>query len=236
MNVKGPFYRIHIDHAGPFPLTPKRNRYLLVAIDPCTKYVVAKAVTAATAVNAVKFLVENVIFVHGCPVEACSDRGQHFLGQAFLEILNILNVKHFKTTSFHRASDGACERCLKTFKEALSHYLEKGHRNWDEAVPGVTFALNSARSDTTGYPPNELAFGRVPLYPMDAAMGISKVFGKIEPSAYGCSLQEWLDVARETAETKSNSSHDREAPRLNAKRQNVRFFSWRFSFIMETNQ
>lgn len=42
--VSGPFVRVHMDFCGPFTATQRRNKYLLLAICPFTKYITAKAV------------------------------------------------------------------------------------------------------------------------------------------------------------------------------------------------
>ena len=90
MCLKGPFARIHMDYCGPFLHSQKRNQYILLAICPLTKYVIMKAVRAATAKAAAKFLVENVVLVHGCFEELATDRGTHFTAAIMKEAVDTL--------------------------------------------------------------------------------------------------------------------------------------------------
>lgn len=44
----------------------------------------------------------------------------------------------------------------------LAMYVSSDHRDWDTALPFVTFAYNSSRHDTAGYSPFYLLYGREP--------------------------------------------------------------------------
>src|ERR1044072_8113327 len=44
-----PFYQIGIDYVGPLPITEKKNKYIIVAIDYFMKWPEAKATPTATA-------------------------------------------------------------------------------------------------------------------------------------------------------------------------------------------
>jgi hypothetical protein len=54
--VSTPFLRVHFDYSGPYTLSKRRNQYLLLAICPISKYIMLRAVSAATALNAAKFM------------------------------------------------------------------------------------------------------------------------------------------------------------------------------------
>ena len=56
-----------IDHLGPFRLTTNGNRYLLVAIDYLSKWVIAKPVASTAATLIRTFLETEVIAQHGYP-------------------------------------------------------------------------------------------------------------------------------------------------------------------------
>ena len=83
MCVKGPFLKIHIDYCEPFTRSSIGKEYLIPAIEAFTKFVIARAVSANTALNAAKLLVTKVFLVHGCPQEILSDLGTHFTGSLF---------------------------------------------------------------------------------------------------------------------------------------------------------
>ena len=67
IEVHAPFYQIGIDFVGPLPITSKRNRYIIVAMDYLTKWPEAKAVSEATAEETEKFIYEEIICQHRCP-------------------------------------------------------------------------------------------------------------------------------------------------------------------------
>ena len=61
------FSLMGIDHLGPFRLTTNGNRYLLVAIDYLSKWVIAKPVASTAATLIRTFLETEVIAQHGYP-------------------------------------------------------------------------------------------------------------------------------------------------------------------------
>jgi Integrase zinc binding domain len=97
--VSGPFVRVHLDFCGPFPVSQRRNTYLILAFCPLTEFIMARAVPAATAAHAAHFLCERVILTHGCVKKILTDRGSHFCGSMMQQIRKLLNIKHLLTTS-----------------------------------------------------------------------------------------------------------------------------------------
>ena len=218
LRVSGPFVRIHMDYCGPFTLSKKRNKYILLAVCPMTKYITVKPVPRATAAVAAQFLVNNIVLIHGCVREIFTDRGKHFTSHVVQEILRLLDIKHLLTTSYHAQADGAAERALKTFVNIISHYTSIDQQNWDEVCPFAAFVMNTYKSETTGYSPFELVFGRPPVHPVDVAFGYSGFQEFSDPEKYTETVKSWLEKAHEVALAKVNSTHDKEAPRFNAKR------------------
>jgi hypothetical protein len=53
----------------------------------------------------------------------------------------------------------------------LSMYAEENQRDWDVAIPMVTFAYNRSHQATTGKTPFFLPYGREAVMPFDAAIG-----------------------------------------------------------------
>ncbi|GFV99324.1 retrovirus-related Pol polyprotein from transposon 297 [Trichonephila clavipes] len=52
------------------------------------------------------------------------------------------------------------ERFNKTLADMLSMYVDVEQKNWDEILPFVTFAYNTAKQETTGFTPFYLLHGR----------------------------------------------------------------------------
>ena len=216
--VTGPFEKIHLDFAGPLPLTKKRNMHLLLAVEPLTKYIIARAVPAVTSAQVAHFLVERVFLVHGCAKEVVSDRGTAFTGTLSQQIFKLFGVRHITCTAGHHASDGIAERAIQTFKEILSHFVNETQKNWDTLVAPIEWVMNTAKNETTGYTPFQLVFGRDPLQPLDLALSYEGGENVDSLSEYAESVRDWLDHAREIAKIKVNETHQKEAPRFNFKR------------------
>ena len=217
LQVKGPFVRLHFDFCGPFPTTQRRGQYILLATCPMTKFVIAKAVPAATAAAAANFLVNQVVIVHGCFEELLTDRGTHFTGDVMKQVVKLLGVKHLLTSSYHPQTDGNAERAIKTAVNILSHYTSDNQKDWDLLLPFVVWVMNTSKSETTGYSPFQLVYGRLPIQPLDIAMLYDGLQQIADPSDYLKQVVGWLEKAREIAIEKVNKTHDKEAPRYNDK-------------------
>ena len=69
-----------------------------------------------------------------------------------------LKIKHIKTTAFHSQSNGNIERMHSTLNNLIKTSMAENQNNWDENLKHVTFAINSAVNQTTGFTPFELTF------------------------------------------------------------------------------
>ena len=70
--------RVQNDIMGPFQLSSKRNRYILVMVDQFTKWVELVAIPEQNAQITVKAIVDRFICTFGCPLEINSDQGRNF--------------------------------------------------------------------------------------------------------------------------------------------------------------
>ena len=64
------------DLVGPFPITPRNNRYILVATDHFTKWVEVFAVPDQTAVTTANVILNEVIASYGARLSIHSDLGE----------------------------------------------------------------------------------------------------------------------------------------------------------------
>ena len=58
---------VSIDVVGPLPVSIGKSKYIIVAIDGLTKWVEARAISNLYASTAAKFIIDQIIFCHGCP-------------------------------------------------------------------------------------------------------------------------------------------------------------------------
>ena len=56
-----PFDVISVDLCGPLPMTKNKNRFIIVIVDSCSKWVIAKPLKTATSETVIEVLRNNVI-------------------------------------------------------------------------------------------------------------------------------------------------------------------------------
>ncbi|GBM02378.1 Retrovirus-related Pol polyprotein from transposon 412 [Araneus ventricosus] len=158
--VEAPFHRVGVDLLGRFPKSLGGNKWIIVCTDYLTRYAITKSLPSADAPEVSKFMVEEIILKHGAPRTIITDRGQVFQSKLIFEINRLCNVDHRMTTAYHPQTNGLTERFNKTLADMLSMYVDVEQRNWDQILPFVTFAYNTARQETTGLTPFYLLHGR----------------------------------------------------------------------------
>jgi hypothetical protein len=166
IRVKEPFYQIGIDIVGPLPITEKRNKYIVVAIDYFTKWPEAKAIPEASAREVSTFIFDDIICRHSCPQKILSDRGSHFNNQVIKLLMDKFKVKHGFSTPYHPKTNGLVERFNKTLCEALAK-LGQENKQWDENIPSVLFAYRTRKQDSSKMKPFYLTYGRNERLPTD---------------------------------------------------------------------
>ena len=155
-----PFHRIGIDLLGRFPKSSRGNKWIIVCTDYLTRYAVTRALPTAEAQEVAKFLLEEILLRHGAPRVIITDRGTVFQSRLVSVLVDLCNVDHRMTTAYHPQTNGLTERFNKTLADMLSMYVDTEQKNWDEILPFVTFAYNTAKQDTTGFTPFYLLHGR----------------------------------------------------------------------------
>ena len=164
-----PWESISFDIMCGLPETPKFNNAVFVVVDRLTKMSHFKAFSfgGTGAEEVASFLVDMVVRLHGVPLEMIYDRDTRFTAEAFQAFLQKLGVKSNVATTAHPETDGQTERMNRTLRDMLAHYVEGRQENWDEFLPLVEFAYNSARQDSTGASPFLLNYGHEPRIPTD---------------------------------------------------------------------
>lgn len=66
------------------------------------------------------------------------------------------------SSAYHPESDGSTERANRTVTQMLRQCIGPDQKDWVSKLPAIEFAINLARSDSTGYAPFFLNNGRMP--------------------------------------------------------------------------
>ncbi|GFX55818.1 retrovirus-related Pol polyprotein from transposon 297 [Trichonephila clavipes] len=154
-----PFHRIGIDLLGRFPKSAHGNKWIIVCTDYSTRYAITKALPTAEVDEIAKFLLEEIVLRHGAPRVIITDRGAVFRSKLVSSLVDLCNIDHRFTTAYHPQTNGLTERFNKTLADMLM-YVDVEQKNWDEILPFVTFAYNTAKQETTGFTPFYLLHGR----------------------------------------------------------------------------
>ncbi|PNF41843.1 hypothetical protein B7P43_G16048 [Cryptotermes secundus] len=171
-NVGATFERIAIAVAGPFPLSKRGNRYLLIALGYFTKWPEAYAIPSQEESTIAEGLVTNFFCRCGIPRELHSDQGRNFESRLLHEVLQRLGVIKTRTTPLHPQSDGMPERYIKTIEEHLRKVVASHQRDWDERLPLFLLACRTSTHDTTGLTAANLVFGRELGLPCNLLFGV----------------------------------------------------------------
>ncbi|UYV72103.1 hypothetical protein LAZ67_9001818 [Cordylochernes scorpioides] len=168
--VEKPFYKVGVDLLGRFPVSKDGNRWIIVCTDYMTRYAITKAIPDGGAIETAKFLVEDVILKHGAPREMITDRGRNFISQVIKQINALCGIVHRFTTAYHPQTNGLTERFNKSLGDMLSMYTGVEQKDWDQVLPYVTFAYNTAKQEATGYTPFFLVHAREAETYIDAVL------------------------------------------------------------------
>ena len=160
-----------IDVAGPLPRTKTGKRYIIIAVDLLTKLIVAEAVQNYSATATARFILEKIVCVHGPPMSLLSDRGGNFLSKQVGNLLSAIGTKRKITSGYAPSTNGLCERTIGSVKQALRTFLENSNQEtWDEYLPPLVYALNTAYKPAVKTTPFELTYARIPR-PIGAISG-----------------------------------------------------------------
>lgn len=155
-----PWEIVYIDFIGPLPRSKTGFCYVLVVLDGFSKFVHIHPMRDATAKAAVKCLKEHLFLVYGTPRFLVSDNGSQFTAKLFKEFLSEYDVQSWYTARYHPQANAA-EAANKTLETAVRAYLkdEKTHKNWDEYLPEIACAMNTAQHTSTMLSPYFTLYG-----------------------------------------------------------------------------
>ena len=136
------------------------NKYLLVVTDYYTRFSVAVPIPNKTADTVASAILTKVILVYGPPRRLLTDNGGEFKNELLSAVCRTLQVHKIFTSPYHPQTDGVVERLNQTILHMMAVYVDGNHDKWDELVPFLMYAHNSAITAATGISPFQALFGR----------------------------------------------------------------------------
>lgn len=226
IKVERPFEKVGIDILGPFPKSKTGNRNIIVAVDYLTKWVETRAIPTGKAPDVADFFVEQVFLRHGAPETITTDRGKVFISELTTAVTKLLQTTHKTTTSYNPQANGQVERMNHVLADMISMYVGNTHRDWDEFLPFVTFAYNTAKQETTGYTPFYLLYGREAVTPSDLEYMAESNFTtslKDVNRPYVDRLLDHLSEARSFLQGRVERAKEKQKSSYDANRQDLKF-------------
>ena len=155
-----PFERVAVDLVGPLkPASRAGNKHILTLLDYATSFIEAVPLKEITSISIAEALM--AIFARvGIPREIISDRGTQFTSELMGHVHSLVGIKPIFTTPYHPMMNGKIERQHAVLKSVLKKLCAEKPTDWDRYLVPTLFALREIPSETTGYSPFELLYGR----------------------------------------------------------------------------
>ena len=170
-NVGYPMERIGLDICGPFPVSQKGHRYLMVVSCYFTKWIDAIPLKSQDAKYVASKLVNRFISIFGVPLQLHTDLGSNFESKVFQEVCKLMGIDKTRTTVRRPQSDGMVERANRSIQNMISSYISDSQNDWDEHIPLLMMAYRSSVHESTGVSPAMMMFGRELTLPVDMTLG-----------------------------------------------------------------
>uniref|UniRef100_A0A8C2HMT4 Gypsy retrotransposon integrase-like protein 1 n=1 Tax=Cyprinus carpio TaxID=7962 RepID=A0A8C2HMT4_CYPCA len=183
---------------------------ILVMTDVFSKFSIAVPTHDQRAETVAQVLVEEWFYKFGVPGRLHSDQGRNFESALIRQLCELYQVRKSRTTPYHPAGNGQCERFNRTLYNLLRTLPYSRKRDWVSCLSQVIFCYNTTPHQVTGESPYYLMFGQEPQLPIDFLLG------RVPEPAAG-SVHSWvvehrrrLQVAFEGARERLKAAADRQ--------------------------
>jgi hypothetical protein len=161
-----PWESIGMDFVGPLPESKDRNSCydsITVIIDRLTGMVhLVPSKQTYNARQVAELVFSEVYRLHRLPKTIISDRDTLFTSTFWKRLNELIGTKLNMSSAYHPETDGSTERANRTITQMLRQCVSPTQKDWVSKLPAIELAINSARSEVTGYAPFFLNYGRIP--------------------------------------------------------------------------
>lgn len=159
-----PMERFYIDFVGPLVRSKSGNKYILTCLDGFTKFTWLVPVRDATGEITVRELTK-IFQSFGLPTFLVSDNGKHFKNNVVANFCFSFGITHEFTAPYHPQGNLA-ERINKNLRSALIAFHHNSQNCWDQSLPWLQLAFNSAKHESLSHTPFEMIFTFKPADPL----------------------------------------------------------------------
>ena len=161
-----PWESIGVDFVGPLPESGNRDGFFdSITVVICLLTSMVHLIPSRINYNAsqiAELMFEHIYKAHGLPKNIISDRDVLFTSAFWSRLHKLIGTRLRMSSAYHPQSDGATERANRTVTQMLRQCIHSNQKDWVTKLPAIEFAINSARSASTGFAPFFLNFGRMP--------------------------------------------------------------------------
>lgn len=161
-----PWESVGIDFVGPLPESRNRDgQFDSITVVICLLTAMVHLIPSRTNYNAsqiAELVFEQIYKIHGLPRSIVSDRDVLFTSAFWSRLHRLIGTRLRMSSAYHPQTDGSTERANRTVTQMLRQCIQPDQKDWVAKLPAIEFAINSARSESTGYAPFFLNFGRMP--------------------------------------------------------------------------
>jgi Integrase zinc binding domain/Chromo (CHRromatin Organisation MOdifier) domain len=160
-----------LDFVGPLPKTKRGNDGIMTLVDRFAKlkHLVPIRMTIG-AREAVGLVWQEVVRLHGVPECLVHDRDPRFTAGFWKAFWQQLQTQLGVSTAYHPQTDGQTERENRTVGEMVRSFVNEEQTDWDEYLPSLELAMNSAVQASTGFSPFHMVYGREAPLPVDVKL------------------------------------------------------------------
>ena len=205
---------VGIDTVGPLTLGEDGYRYLITLIDHATGWAEAYPARDRNAEAIIRALEREYIPRHGPPAILIHDNRKEFVNRAFLSYCTTWGIETRRTSIYHLETNGKVEQFHRTLKNILRKLINNQNNQWEKHLGSALLGHRQTVSDTTGYSPAFLHYGR--------RLGCPRVSRGMEcsdPRVLGDRLEVVADALKQAAQNTSASKRaymERAQKRANA--------------------
>jgi site-specific DNA-cytosine methylase len=165
--IRGLGYRWGVDLAGPFPETPRGNKYIMICVEHFSKQIEAIPLPDKTPESTSYAFLHHVLARYGACAEVVHDNGAEWTGGAFQQMLLDALIDPRSTSANHPQANGMTERCVQTVKSALKVMClsKRNTRDWDLELPWLMIGYRCSPQRSTGFSPYQLLYAQQPVVP-----------------------------------------------------------------------
>ena len=161
-----PWELIGVDFVGPLPESGNWDGvYDSITVVICLLTSMVHLIPSQINYNAsqlAELMFEHVYKMHGLPKNIISDHDVLFTSIFWSWLNKLIGTNLRMSSAYHPQLDGATERANCMITQMLRQCVHPNQKDWVTKLPAIEFAINSARSASTGYAPFFLNFRWMP--------------------------------------------------------------------------